>query len=307
MALPWLTNALDTMLDRGTTSRHSRLGSIAPGHWWPDDADGGSLTGRRVVVTGATAGVGRATAFGVARLGATVHLVGRSAERLEETAAAIRREVDAPTVFVEPCDISDLDAVRAYAEEVSWHASSLHAVVHNAGVIPSRRTESAQGHELALATHVLGPFLLTELLRRNLAGDPDGRVVWISSGGLYTQPFTHDVATDLEYRASDYTGPVAYARTKRMQAVVAALQAARLDADGIAVHSMHPAIANADVAPGRASSSAIPDLLAPRTYEDLDTTVWAGTAPAVVAAEVEDDADHQALWDFCLRATGVTG
>ena len=82
--------------------------------------------------------------------------------------------------------------------------------------MPPERKETAQGHEMAFATHVLGPFLLTAGLRPLLQADGDGRVVFVSSGGMYTS----GLETDLEYTEGEYKGVRAYARTKRMQVVL---------------------------------------------------------------------------------------
>lgn len=154
-----------------------------------------------MLVTGASSGLGRATVAGLARLGARVHLVGRSTERLRSSADLVREELrndvpDAELVLRE-CDISDLDAVAALVATLSEELVALHALVHCAGLVPEQRTTSAQGHELALATHVLGPFALTAGLRELLHADGDGRVVFVSSGGLYPVPA---VSRDLEYR-----------------------------------------------------------------------------------------------------------
>ena len=75
------------------------------------------------------------------------------------------------------------------------------------------RTETGEGHEITLATHVLGPVLMTELLLPVLANSPDPRVIFMSSGGMYTQALP---AADPEYRNGRYRGAIAYARTKRM-------------------------------------------------------------------------------------------
>ena len=105
-------------------------------------------------------------------------------------------------------DVSLLADVRAFAD--AWEGP-LHAIVHNAGVMPPERGETAEGHELTLATHVLGPHLLTRLL-------PAERSIWVSSGGMYAQKLVTD---DLEYLKSAYKPVTAYARTKRMQVVLA--------------------------------------------------------------------------------------
>src|SRR5262245_8649350 len=151
------------------------------------------LDGKVVLVTGAKGGLGRAIADGLARLGAAVHV-------------AVRGEAELPYV-VHRLDVSVLADVRSFAS--AWEGP-LHAVIHNAGVMPPRRTETSEGHELALATHVLGPHLLTQLL-------PAERSIWVSSGGMYTQKLVRD----LEYTGGDYKGVTAYARTKRMQVVLA--------------------------------------------------------------------------------------
>jgi NAD(P)-dependent dehydrogenase (short-subunit alcohol dehydrogenase family) len=167
------------------------------------------LYGKAVLVTGAKAGLGRAIADGLARLGAQVHV-------------AVRGDADLPFI-VHRLDVSVLADVRAFA--ASW-VGPLHAVVHNAGVMPPRRTETSEGHELALATHVLGPHLLTELL-------PAERSIWVSSGGMYGAKLVTD---DLEYLKSAYKPVTAYARTKRMQVVLAGEWARR----GTHASSGHP-------------------------------------------------------------------
>ena len=69
----------------------------------------------------------------------------------------------------EVCDVGDLDAVRTWAKEFADRVPELHGLVHNAGTMTEERQESPQGHELALAVHVLGPHLVTELLQERLA------------------------------------------------------------------------------------------------------------------------------------------
>ena len=101
-------------------------------------------------------------------------------------------------------------------------------LVHNAGVLPGR-AERRRPHDLELtfATHVAGPFLLTRLLETRLAESGDARVVWVSSGGMYTQRL--DLA-DVDWTGREYDGVRAYAETKRAQVVLAELWAEELRA-----------------------------------------------------------------------------
>ncbi len=284
-----VTSALDWFMDKTVVPGYSRLGPALRRAWWLDDPEPDALAGRHVVVTGASSGLGAATVVGLARLGATVHLLGRDQGRLDAAVADVRRDLESAggrpdaDLVTSVCDVSDLDAVRVYAAKLSARVDSVHGLVHVAGVLPPQRLESAQGHELVYATHVLGPFLLTHLLRPLLRADGDARVVWVSSGGMYTRTLD---ASDPESTEREWSGTDAYARTKRMQVALARLWAERMRTDHVAVHAMHPGWA---ATPGvtaslpRFAKVAGPILRTPA--QGADTIVWLTAAqPASVAA-----------------------
>jgi NAD(P)-dependent dehydrogenase (short-subunit alcohol dehydrogenase family) len=125
------------------------------------------------------------TSLALADLGAEVVLLCRNAERGEQAVQSIREQTGNPRVSLEPVDLSDLASVRAAAERLA--SSPVDVLVHNAGVLPDERVITPDGLELTFATHVVGPFLLTRLLRGALEKSADGRVVWVSSGGMYTR------------------------------------------------------------------------------------------------------------------------
>ncbi|MBC7633120.1 SDR family NAD(P)-dependent oxidoreductase [Aeromicrobium sp.] len=318
------TSALDALLDKSVLLGYSSIGPAVRRRWWPADPPVGSLTGRHVVVTGASGGLGQAAATGIARYGATVHLVGRTASRLTESAEAIRRAVPDAELLEEVCDVSDLDAVRTYAAELRGRLGALHAIVHDAGVMPPERSESAQGHELALATHVLGPLLLTEEMRPALAASESPRVVIVSSGGMYSAPLNASISDDLEYRYGRYEGIRAYARTKRLQVTMAELLAERYASDGIAAHSMHPGWADT---PGITDSMpSFSKVVGPilRTAEDgADTIAWLTAADRAALGtgrfwcdrrprdasylpwQHDDPAARRSVWEQCCAAVGI--
>jgi dehydrogenase/reductase SDR family protein 12 len=218
-----VTKLLDAALDR-TLLGYGNLGYLARKRSWEKHLP--RLDGKVVVVTGAKAGLGRATAQGLAKLGATVHMAVRGRAAGEAVREEILRAVPGAQVLVDELDVSLLADVRAFA--AAWDGP-LYAIVHNAGTMPPQRNETPEGNELALATHVLGPHLLTKLL------PPRGRSIWVSSGGMYAQKLRAD---DLQYLKDDYKPATAYARTKRMQVVLAEEWAQRLP--GVAVHAVHP-------------------------------------------------------------------
>ncbi|WP_203336756.1 SDR family NAD(P)-dependent oxidoreductase [Nocardioides limicola] len=311
---------LDRLLDRSVVLGYTSWGlRLRRRSWQPDDPAPDALAGRRALVTGAGSGLGEATALGLARLGATVHLLVRSADRARPAVARIGQALAADglpsRVQVEACDVSDLASVRRFADGFTL---PLDVLIHNAGVMPAARTTSAQGHELTLATHVLGPVLMTELLQPALrASETGARVVFVSSGGMYTQRLD---AADPEFENGRYRGSVAYARSKRLQVALTPLLARRWPT---AVYAMHPGWVDT---PGVAQSlpvfRAVTRPLLRTAEQGADTTVWlAATEPAPpagtfwhdrqqrpahyrrsthsTAAEVED------VWRQVAEATGL--
>ena len=122
------------------------------------------MDGEVVVVTGATSGLGEAAAAGFARLGATVWLVVRNAQRGEHARARLAEQTGSDELLVATCDLSEMRSVRRFAAEFGERSPRLDVLVNNAGVLTPERSLSADGIELTLATNVLGPFLLTKLL-----------------------------------------------------------------------------------------------------------------------------------------------
>lgn len=231
-----VTELIDGAMDRALVLGYTKIGSGLRRRWWPADPAPECMVGKRVLVTGATAGIGLAMARAFAELGATVHLLGRDPVKVERCVADIRAQIPGAAVVGEVCDVSDLDAVTKWADDFANRVPALEGLVHNAGLMPKQRLVTPQGHELQLATHVLGPHLMTEKLLPLLRAARGSSVVFVSSGGMYSTPL---VVGDLEYR-HDYNGVRAYARTKRMQVVLADAWARRLAGTDVRVESMHP-------------------------------------------------------------------
>ena len=210
----------------------SRLGCIARSrleHWGPAPA----LTGRCVVVTGATSGIGLAVATGLGGLGACVHLVGRDPER-GESARRLVLATGAANAELHLADVSEAAEVSRLSAELLV-AAPLAAVVHCAGALLPRYRANSAGTEATVATHVLGPYQLTAQLASGLA--PRATVVVVSSGGMYLKPFD---AAQIESAPGAYRGSTAYARAKRAQVLLARAWAERLAPTGGSAYSVHP-------------------------------------------------------------------
>ncbi|TIC84892.1 SDR family NAD(P)-dependent oxidoreductase [Nocardioides sp. GY 10113] len=268
-----LGRAADTALDRSVALGFSRIGPAVRRRLsaWPADPPAGALAGQHAAVTGATSGLGLATALGLLRLGATVHLVVRSTDKAERVRAELLDRVPGGVVQVHRCDVADLDDVRRLGARLVAEIPRLDVLVHNAGALPATRTESPQGHELTMALHVLGPVLMTDLLLPLMAGR-GARVVLVTSGGMYAQRLRDD---DPEYRAGEYSGTTAYARSKRAQVELLPVLQDRWRAAGVEVYATHPGWVDT---PGLAESLPTFSRLVGPFLRDADagaeTTVW---------------------------------
>ncbi len=315
-----INSLLDTILDRTVVAGYTRVGyRMRRGIMW-NPADLRPMGGKVVLVTGATSGLGLAAAEGFARLGATVRLLARGEQRGERARAEIVARSGNNDVRVGLCDLSDLQAVRRFAQRFSRETPRLDVLVNNAGALPSERTRSVDGIELTFATNVLGPFLLTNLLIGLLEQSEPARIVNVSSGGMYTQRIHLD---DLQMAREKFDGPTAYARTKRAQVVLTELWAERLRGTGVVVHAMHPGWANT---PGLQSSLPrfyrVTKRLLRTPLQGADTIVWLGAAPEPARSSggfwhdrrrrpthrvpwtKETPEDRELLWAECERLSG---
>jgi NAD(P)-dependent dehydrogenase (short-subunit alcohol dehydrogenase family) len=316
-----LGRGVDTFMDRTVAPGFTKLGPAVrrrlPG--WPADPASDALAGRTAAVTGATSGLGLATAEGLARLGADVRLVVRDVEKGARVKAQLESEVPGARFTVDRCDVGDLGDVRRFASELE--VERLDVLVHNAGAMPARRTESAQGHELSMSLHVLGPLLMTELLRPVLRGhDAGARVIFVTSGGMYGQRLRAD---DPEYTQDEYSPATAYARSKRAQVELLPVLATLWAGDGIGVHATHPGWADT---PGVADSLPRFRRLTGPLLRDAaggaDTTVWlAATRPEPEPGDLWHDRrarpthllrrtrtgalERNVLWEWARDQTGL--
>jgi NAD(P)-dependent dehydrogenase (short-subunit alcohol dehydrogenase family) len=314
-----LAKAIDRAMDWTVLPGYSRIGIAIRRSFWSQRAEAG-LMGSKVLVTGASSGIGAAACEIFARGGAVVHMLVRDREKGERMRRSIVKRTGSQHLQVEVCDLASLASVRTFASDFATRERELQVLVNNAGVMPPERTRTAEGFELTFATNVLGPFLLTNLLLAPLCAGAPSRVINVSSGGMYTERL--DVE-DVQLDRRDYDPPAFYAHTKRCEVILTELWAERMRGSGVSFHSMHPGWADT---PGvQASLPTFRRFLRPLlrdSFEAADTIAWLAGAPEPAAGTGrfwhdrairpthrlartrETTADRERLWDQCAALSG---
>lgn len=201
------------------------------------DSSLADMTGRVCVVTGASRGIGRATAEGLAALGATTVLVCRRAEDGAEVASGIAA-AGGPTPAVVLCDLSSQSSIRIAASEIVGRWPRLNVLVNNAGILLRARETSVDGLEMQFAVNHLGYFLLTNLLLDALKAGKPSRIVNVSSGAHQGGRIDFD-GLQSERR---YDPIRVYSMTKLANILFTHELARRLEGQGVTVNAVHPGV-----------------------------------------------------------------
>lgn len=277
-----LTAAADRLVLPGIW-RFTRLGYCASRrNWNPLSA---WLGDKRVLITGATSGIGRAMAGELASLGARLTVVARNEQKARELVSGIALETGNQRIDYEIADLSHMAEVHALCDRLLTAGEPVDVLVNNAGALFNPRQETEEGLEKSFALLLLSPYVLTESLHPLLKQSRPARVVNVLSGGMYTQKIRVD---DLQSVHGHYSGSVAYARAKRGLMILTEEWAERWRDDGIVVNAMHPGWADT---PGVEDSLPLfhtvtrPLLRTPE--EGADTAVW--LAAATEAGEVSGE------------------
>ena len=234
-----MSDFFSSLLDTAIVPGFSRIGFLARSrinHW--DQVSSYDLSGKVVVITGPTSGLGKECVRILAPTGAQLVLVARNKEKCEDVISSVRNICTGPEPVCVVAEMGDLPSVGRAAREIATHFAQVFAIVHNAGALLNSREVSPQGIEQTVASHVLGPHLLTTVLLPNLIAT-QGRVVTVSSGGMYSAELPNiDGKRTLEMRPDIYNGSKQYAIAKRAQVTLNEIWATKERA--VHFDSMHP-------------------------------------------------------------------
>ena len=281
-------------------------------------AIGADLAGRTCLVTGASAGIGKEVARGLARLRARVILACRNRDKGEAVRREIAESASNPDVDLSIVDLAVQRSIRDFAGRLLARGEPLAVLVNNAGVWLERREETPDGIERVWATNMLGYFLLTDLLRPLLEKSAAARVVNVAS------ELAHDLDIgDVEFRRRRFSGVTAYAQSKQANRMWSWALDRRMSGSGVTVNAAHPGgVATEIFKKGGGLLSRAVDLYARASFktpaEGADTILWLAASPEVQgqtgrfwadrrerACRFRGTAGEDALWDLCARMTAA--
>ena len=282
---------------------------------------GGPMTGRTVLITGGSGGIGRATALGLAAMGAHLAITGRDRGRTEDAAREIRAagsgQVD---TFV--ADLSCQSQVRRLAGQVLQSLSRIDVLVNNAGGYWNTRHVTADGLERTFAINHLAPFLLTNLLLDRLKNSAPARVVTVSSNVQANGRIDFE---DLQGERS-YSGARAYNQSKLANVLFTYELARRLQATLVTANALHPGVVRTAFgtedpgglqrlfipfvrpfmkAPGRGAATSIHLVSAP-DLEQVTGRYFATSKPRRSSRRSYDQAAAARLWQVSADLAGLT-
>jgi len=243
----------------------------------------GGMSGRTCLITGASSGIGRATALELARMGASLVLVCRDRRRGEDTVDAIRRESGNRGVTLLLADLSSQQSIRQLARDFLATERPLHVLINNAGVVNLQRQVTVDGFEEVFAVNHLAYFLLTLLLLERLEACAPARIINVASDAHKFGGIDFDnLQGERRYRAMRI-----YGQSKLANILFTYELARRLEGRGVTVNCLHPGAVATGLGKNNGSwARALIAMLRPffRTPDGgAATSIYLASAPEVAA------------------------
>ena len=261
----------------------------------------GPMAGTTVLVTGGSGGIGKATAAGLAALGARVGITGRDLVRTRAAAAEIEAASGNPTVDAFVADMSSQAEVRRLAQAVLDAYPRLDVLVNNVGGFWATRRVTADGLEHTFAVNHLAPFLLTDLLLDRLTASAPARIVTVSSGAQSMGRMDFD---DLQGER-DYSGQRAYNQSKLANVMFTYELARRLAGSGVTATVLHPGVVRSE-AMMPIGTSRFGRLASSPEVEGVTGKYFVNSKPRTSSRASYDEAAAARLWQISVDLVGRT-
>jgi NAD(P)-dependent dehydrogenase (short-subunit alcohol dehydrogenase family) len=197
-----------------------------------------NLTDKTIIITGANSGIGKAAAIQLAKLGATVVMACRSAERGAQALEDVRSAADSQRVELLRVDMASQASVRGFVDEFSSRHKRLDVLIHNAANFDHSQLKpviTEDGVETVFATNHVNIFLMTQLLLDTLKASAPSRIITVASQGLMTYPFL-DIEFDNLNGEKKFSMQHAYYHAKQAQVMYTFDLAERLKGTGVTVN-----------------------------------------------------------------------
>lgn len=258
-----------------------------------------SLTGKHIIVTGATNGIGEIAALELARMGATVVVMSRSADRCKATVERITSETGNANVSYIAADLSSIAATREAAATYRQQFDRLDVLLNNAGAFFNERKTSVDGIEMTVALNHLSYFIMAEelldMLKATAASEGEARIVNVSSAA-HQSGMNWD---DLQYEKR-WSGWGAYGQSKHMNILFSYELARRLDGTGVTVNALHPGFVNTGFGMNnggimKAILGFFQNIAAKNPQDGASTSIYLASSPDVKGVTGKYWADSKAL------------
>lgn len=286
-----------------------------------------TMTGKIVMVTGATNGIGEVTAHDLARQGATVIVVSRNQTKLENTVNKIKSATSNDNVSWMQADLSSMASIRDLAAQFHEQYDRLDVLVNNAGAYFNDRKLSVDGYEMTFALNHLNYFLLTHLLLDTLkqAAEKEGeaRIVNVSSGAHFGA--RNGVNFEALPLKEKYSGFGAYGESKLMNIMFTFELARRLEGTNVTTNALHPGFVRTGFGQGNGGILTVimkaMQVFALSSEDGAQTSIHLAASPEAKgitgkywdkkqvkdsSAASKDVAAQQRLWTLSEEFTGLT-
>ncbi len=270
------------------------------------------MDSKRILITGATSGVGREAASQIGRTGASLILAVRDVNKGQAVASEIAKETGRSPPDVLKCDTSEQHSIRGCAAQIRAKYDRLDVLINNAGTQTAERHVTSDGIELVFATNQLGYFLLTEELLPLLKASAPARIVNVAS--TYAGKLDFD---DLEFTRRKYSNNDAYKQSKQANRMWTWALVRRLNGTRVTANALTPGF----IATGlyrdmrgfqKLLLTVMPRLVGRPVAKGADTVTWLATAPEVegvsnkfwdlrreLPCQFRNEANEERLWKIC--------